>query len=195
MEFLNRFRSYIHVSGVGPISRRYFVMNAFDGAMTILGIVIGTYIAGITEPVIVITAGLSTTLAMGISGFTGTYLVEESERALTLKKLERAMLRKLGGTLIGRSHAFASVWAAFIDGVSPAISAGVALIPFFLAQFGLIPVALSTISSIGITLVVLFLLGMFLGTISKRNLFLNGLKLMAAGLVLTAILFFLKMLG
>ena len=48
MKFLEKLRRYIRISEVAPISRRYFIMNAFDGATTILGIVIGAYVAEIT---------------------------------------------------------------------------------------------------------------------------------------------------
>ena len=49
MTFLEKIRRYIRISGVAPISRRYFIMNAFDGATTVLGIVIGAYAAEITN--------------------------------------------------------------------------------------------------------------------------------------------------
>ncbi|MDH5438502.1 MAG: hypothetical protein OEX76_06340 [Candidatus Bathyarchaeota archaeon] len=49
MKFLEKIRDYIRISGVAPIGRRYFIMNAFDGTTTILGIVIGAYAAEITN--------------------------------------------------------------------------------------------------------------------------------------------------
>lgn len=194
MKFLELLKNYIHISGVGPISRRYFVMNAFDGAMTILGIVLGTYIAGIKEPLIIITAGLSTTLAIGISGFTGTYLVEESERIRSLKELEGFMLKTLKGTLIGKSHKFASFWAAFIGGISPALSSIIALIPYFLAHLGFLSKDITPIFSICTILITIFFLGVFLGSISKRNLLFSGIKLTAVGMVLITILLFLRLI-
>ncbi|MDH5376372.1 MAG: hypothetical protein OEZ21_11250, partial [Candidatus Bathyarchaeota archaeon] len=74
MKFLEKLRRYIRISGVAPISRRYFIMNAFDGATTILGIVIGAYVAEITSEFLVIWSGLGATLAMGLSGFVGAYM-------------------------------------------------------------------------------------------------------------------------
>jgi len=56
-------------------------MNAFDGATTVLGIVIGAYVAGITNEFWVIWSGLGATLAIGLSGFAGAYMTEEAERA------------------------------------------------------------------------------------------------------------------
>ena len=42
---MDRIEEYIKISNVGEISRRYFVMNAFDGALTMLGVIIGAHIA------------------------------------------------------------------------------------------------------------------------------------------------------
>ena len=82
MKFLEKIRRYIRISEIAPISRRYFVMNAFDGATTVLGIVIGAYVAGITNEFWVIWSGLGATLAIGLSGFAGAYMTEEAERAI-----------------------------------------------------------------------------------------------------------------
>src|SRR2546425_573694 len=38
-----RIRDYDEITNVGPIIRRYFVIGAFDGALTVLGIIIGAY--------------------------------------------------------------------------------------------------------------------------------------------------------
>jgi len=62
---LERWKRYHKISEAGDITRRYFVMNAFDGALTMLGVVIGAYVAGILEPIIIITAGIAGSIAMG----------------------------------------------------------------------------------------------------------------------------------
>ncbi len=49
MKPIGKIRRYIKISGFAPIGRRYFIMNAFDGATTILGIMVGTYVAEITN--------------------------------------------------------------------------------------------------------------------------------------------------
>lgn len=43
---LKRWKRYHKISDAGSITRRYFVMNAFDGALTMLGVIIGAYAAG-----------------------------------------------------------------------------------------------------------------------------------------------------
>lgn len=195
MEFLERIRDYIRISGVAPISRRYFVMNAFDGAMTSLGIVVGAYVAsGEPDPILIISAGLGASLAMGLSGFAGAYVTEEAERTRQLDQLEQSMLKDLKQSMIGRASRFASVWAGIVDGTSPALAAVVCLVPFFLSY--LFPAQLSIVLaiqlSVAITLILLFMLGVFLGKISDRNIFLHGMKLLGVGVVLTVVLLVFK---
>ncbi|MGQ9538834.1 MAG: hypothetical protein ACUVTE_04530 [Candidatus Bathycorpusculaceae bacterium] len=67
--FLRKVRVYLHITKASDIARRYFVMNGFDGAMTIFGIVLGSWIAGVSKPEVILLAGLGACLAMGVSGF------------------------------------------------------------------------------------------------------------------------------
>ncbi|MCK5039146.1 MAG: hypothetical protein KAS16_08620, partial [Thermoplasmata archaeon] len=71
-EKLKRWDMYAEISDVGSISRRYFVMNAFDGALTMLGVVIGASMTtDLVDPMFIILAGLSGSFAMCISGISG----------------------------------------------------------------------------------------------------------------------------
>jgi len=58
---------YLHITKASGIARRYFVMNGFDGAMTIFGIVLGSWIAKVTKPEIILLAGFGACLAMGVA--------------------------------------------------------------------------------------------------------------------------------
>ncbi|MFQ5759152.1 MAG: VIT1/CCC1 transporter family protein [Candidatus Bathyarchaeia archaeon] len=190
MKFLEKIRNYIRISRFAPIGRRYFIKNAFDGAMTTLGIVVGAYVAGDPKPFFIISAGLGAALAMGLSGLVGAYVTEEAERTRELESLERSMLKDLEKSVIGKASRFASIYAGIVDGLSPALAAIVCLAPFFLFSI------ISAIQlSIAITLLVLFLLGAFLGKISSRNMLLHGIKLLCVGLVLTLILLVFKSIG
>ncbi|TFG20025.1 MAG: hypothetical protein EU530_04595 [Promethearchaeota archaeon] len=40
---LSRWRSYLRITEMGEIIRRYFVMNAFDGVLTSLGLIISNF--------------------------------------------------------------------------------------------------------------------------------------------------------
>ena len=168
---VKRWKRYSEISGVGAITRRYFVMNAFDGALTMLGVVIGAYIAGILEATPIISAGIAGSIAMGVSGMSGAYMTEKAERTRKMKELEKAMLKDMKNGLHDRSHKFAAVFAAIVDGVSPALAAMVVISPFFLLNFGLITVEVAFYACISLTLLVLLLLGIY------------GLQMLAVGCI------------
>ena len=191
-KIIKKWKRYHEISNVGPITRRYFVMNAFDGATTILGIVIGAYFAEITQESLVIWSGLGATLAMGLSGFVGAYLTEEAERERKLATLERSMLTTLENSIVGKASRFAPLWTGIIDGVSPALASLVCLAPFFISSYGLMSINLAIQISVTVALTIMFLLGMFLGRISRRNMILHGLKMLVVGLIITLVFFALK---
>jgi predicted membrane protein (TIGR00267 family) len=192
MKFLEKIRKYIRISEVAPISRRYFIMNALDGATTILGIVVGAYVAGITNEFWVIWSGLGATLAMGLSGFAGAYMAEEAERARKLNRLEKSMLMELKNSVIGKASRFAPLWTGIVDGVSPALAAVVCLAPFFLSSLGMFSINFAIQLSVATALSIMFLLGVFLGRISNRNMLFHGVKMLFIGLILTLIFLALK---
>ena len=78
-------------------------MNAFDGAMTSLGVVIGSYIINIENPQSVIGVILVSGVAMAVSGFSGTYMTESAERSHSLHALEDAMLIDLEKSEFGKA--------------------------------------------------------------------------------------------
>jgi len=182
-----KWKKYSKISGVGAITRRYFVMNAFDGALTMLGVVIGAYIAGVLESITIISAGLAGSIAMGASGMSGAYMTEKAERTKKIKDLEKAMLTDLKDGIHGKSHRFAAIFAAIVDGVSPAIAAMIVISPFFLSRFGIIHVETAFFGCIGLTLSVLLVLGLYLAKISDESMIKYGIQMLAVG-VITAVL-------
>jgi len=192
LKFLEKIRRYIRISEVAPISRRYFIMNAFDGATTVLGIVIGAYVVEITNEFWVIWSGLGVSIAMGLSGFAGAYMTEEAEREKKLDALEKSMLTELKDSVVGKASRFASLWAGIVDGVSPALTAVVCLTPFFLSSHGLFSINFAIQLSIAMALSIMFLLGVFLGKISNRNVLFHGAKMLFVGLIITLIFLVLK---
>ena len=179
---LQQLREYDDIAEIGEIARRYFAMNAFDGVLTIIGVVMGNYTAGVRSPAIVISTGLSTCMAMGISGLWGAYLTESAERKRSLDILENHTLSDLSGTKIGRASRAAVIIVALVDGLAPFAAALLVLLPFFFSAL-LGEVAISYYLSLGMSLAILFALGAFLGRVSKDSLILSGLKMIGAGLV------------
>ena len=186
---LERWRRYHEISEVGDITRRYFVMNAFDGALTMLGVIIGAYMAGILNPMPIISSGVAGSIAMGTSGFSGAYMTEKAERTKKLKELEKSMLTDMSNGLHYKSYRYATIFAAFVDGISPALAAMLVVSPFFLVRFGFIDVIYAFYSSIILTLISLLILGLYLAKISNESMIKYGLQMLFVGFI-TAILAF-----
>ena len=95
---IEKWRKYSELSDLGIIARRKFFNNAFDGALTCAGIVSGSFIIFLSNPTqsltsaIIIITGLSTALAIGISGLWGAFLSEEAERKKKLSDLKKEMV-------------------------------------------------------------------------------------------------------
>ena len=180
-DYFDDIGTYIRITRAQKILRRYFAMNAFDGAMTSLGVIIGAYISHISDPRAVIGVILVGGIAMAVSGFSGTYMTERAERSRSLNELEDAMLVDLEDTIYGQASRFVSVIAAVVDGSAPFLASIPSVVPFYLAQIGLVPVGLAFFASVGTSLATLFFLGMFLGRVSDSNIIYSGIKMVIAG--------------
>ena len=187
---LQRIREYDNLANIGEIARRYFAMNAFDGVLTIIGVLMGNMTAGVDNPKIVVSTGLATCIAMGVSGLWGAYLTEAAERKRDLGELSRYTLTDLDDTRIGRASRAAVVTVALVDGLSPFLAALIVLVPFFIDSL-FSSITLVYYTSLGIALLTLFSLGIFLGHISRWNLILFGVKTVIAGLISILISFLL----
>jgi len=196
---VNDVREYSRIAGTAEIARRYMAMNAFDGVLTIIGVLMGTYIADVRDTSVVINTGLATSIAMGISGLWGAYLTESAERERELAELERSTLTELRQTKIGRASRWAVITVALVDGLAPFVAALIVMIPLFLEPFlGTIltsinplteSVLVSYVLSLITALLTLFALGAYLGKISERNRLVYGVRTLVAGLVSIALSF------
>ncbi len=178
--FAQKFQRYNQLSNIGEIARRYFAMNAFDGVLTIIGVLMGNFTAGVEDARIVVTTGMTTCIAMGISGLWGAYLTEAAERQRELNELEGFTLTSLRETRLGEASRAAVVIVAAVDGLSPFLAALIVLLPFFFTQ--LFPtIRWVYLSALGLSLLALFGLGVFLGRVSRQNVFVYGLRTVIAG--------------
>jgi len=175
-------RHYHRVAEVGEIARRYFAMNAFDGVLTTLGVIVGGSIAHVHSAHQIISVGLGAAVAMGVSGFYGSYLIERAERDRSLRELEDVTLTSLGDSDIAAASTYATIVIALVDGVSPFIAAMLVLLPFFLVD-----ISAAYPTGVAIAFVELFLLGLFLGRVSRQRLLWSGIKLAMAGLLCVVI--------
>jgi predicted membrane protein (TIGR00267 family) len=179
---LDDVREYERIAGFSKIARRALANNAFDGVLTMIGVLMGNYLGGVRDAGIVIRIGIATAISIGVSGLWGAYLAESAERGRELAELERLSLTDLGETKIGRASRVAVIVVSLVDGLSPFVSSLIVLVPLFFSPL-IGNILLSYALSFAIGLVGLFGLGMFLGHISGRSLVGYGLRTVVAGIV------------
>jgi len=184
-------RELIQIADIGEIARRYFAMNAFDGILTIIGVLMGNYTAGVRQASVVVTTGLATCTAMGVSGLWGAYLTESAERQRKLDVLEQQTLSDLSTSKIGRAAKLAPVIVALVDGIAPFAGALLVLAPFFLNRM-FADITTAYYVSLGVAMVTLFALGAFLGRVGKTSLILSGVKMIGAGVTAIVLAYLLE---
>lgn len=72
------------LSDAGPITRRYLVIGVFDGALTVLGIILGAYLVHGGSETAAVSAVIGTSaggiIALGISSAWGAYEINTWNR-------------------------------------------------------------------------------------------------------------------
>jgi len=158
-------------------------MNAFDGAVTTLGIVMGFFIADVSDARVVLLTVFATAFALFISGFWSAYITEKAERIRDIIELEKKLLHTLKNSRMAKATKLIALEAAIVNGFSSALVALFIIIPFFLAQNSFIPLLLAFYLSISLALFVLAFLGAFLAALSHQSKLILATKMLFAGLL------------
>ncbi len=183
---------YWKMTDLSSLTRRYIVIGAFDGALTIVAIVMyalaGALTGGFVDVRTILVAGVGGCIGLAISSGWGAYEAERVERKREIEELEAQMHRSMDGCMLDRAVRFATYWASFIHGISPLPAGLLPLLPliFFWHDF-----FFAAIFSVSITMIFLFVLGIWMGRIAKTNMITGGLRMIFAGLITAAILFLL----
>lgn len=188
----NRFkRIIIHIKRAESIARRYFITNGFDGALTLLGLMVGFSSKENVDLSIAITACLGASIALFMSGISSAYLSEKAERKKELQDLEAALLSDLSESDYGKAIHYVPIFVALVNGFSPLVISLLIISPLWLAQAGM-PLPLSPfVTAIILAMTLIFLLGTMLGKLSKEFWLWTGLRtLTIAGLTAFIISFF-----
>jgi predicted membrane protein (TIGR00267 family) len=177
-----RLRALLQVSRSEEIMRRYFVVNGFDGALAMLGLVTGFYVSERVDITVVLTSCLATALALGMSGIASAYISEAAERRRTLAELEEAMVASLEES----HHARAATWipwlVALVNGLAPFSIALLIMVPLWLAKRGVALPLEPLLLAILTALAIIFLLGVFLGRVGGTFWLWSGLQSLAVAL-------------
>lgn len=189
MSALKQIRTLLEISKSEEIMRRYFVVNGFDGALTMLGLIMGFYISDRIDLAIVITSCLAAGLALGMSGISSAYISEAAERRRKLLDLEKAMVTSLDES----HHARAATWipwlVALVNGIAPLLIALIIISPLWLAHLGLIPMHEPLLIAMLVAMLIIFLLGVFLGRIGGTFWLWSGLQSLGVASVTIAMIY------
>jgi predicted membrane protein (TIGR00267 family) len=182
LKFVNvaELAEYRRIAEVDEIGRRVIANNGFDGVLTMIGVLMGSWVAGVRDPRIVISTGLATCMAMGISGAWGSYVAETAERKHAMQDLGQAMLRDMSNSKQARASRFAIMVITALDGLSPLLAGLMVLLPFLFGDlWG--DITYSYIGGLAMASVVLFGLGAFLATVARDNIIRAGMRMIVAG--------------
>lgn len=176
----------LELSRYHAIGRRYFVVNGFDGALTMLGILLGFYQSQEISNLVILSACLGAAIALGVSGISSAYISESAERKKELKELESAMVSNLDESAHAQAARLTPTIIALINGLSPFLLSLLIMLPLWLdgqaALLGLElldPIELSML----IAIVLIFFLGVFLGKISGQHWLASGLRTLLIALI------------
>ena len=189
MRLLEQARFLLRITRTHGIVRRYFVVNGFDGALTMLGLITGFLASPPADLSVIIGACLGAAIALGVSGVSSAYVSESAERRRALEDLQDAMVRDLGGSFHGDAARWVPLLIALVNGAAPLLISLLILVPLWLARAG-VPLPWSPLYlSILVALLLIFLLGVFLGRIARVSWWSSGLKtllvaLATAGLIM-----------
>lgn len=184
-------RLVLHIGRAHGIARRYFVTNGFDGALTMLALMVGFHTTGNVPFAVAITACFSAAVALCISGLSSAYLSETAERKKELQDLERALLSDLSKSDYGKASFLTPIFVAIINGLSPLGISLIIITPVWFADRGIQFPFPPFLLAISIALFIIFLLGVMLGRLSNEFFLWAGLRTLAiAGLTMMVIFIF-----
>ena len=192
IRWLKRLVFLLSITESRGIARRYFVVNGFDGALTMLGLLTGFYASGGVTPTVAVSACLGAALALAASGVSGAYLSEAAERRKALRELEAAMVARLHDSAHGEAARQVPLLIALVNGLAPLLTSLLITLPLWLADAQFALPADPLVMAIGIALGVIFLLGAFLGRISHTFWLSSGLRAVSIALATGALILVIR---
>ena len=156
--------------------RRYFVVNGFDGALTMLGLITGFKLGAEVDIGVVVGACVGATIALGVSGVSSAYLSESAERRRMLSELEHAMVSDLSSSAHASAARVVPLFIALANGAAPVFISLLIITPLWLSRAGVgLPLAPLT-AAIATAFVCIFSLGAFLGRVGGTSWVRSGIK-------------------
>jgi predicted membrane protein (TIGR00267 family) len=182
----DRLRRLLADGEVRSISRRYFISNGFDGALTSVGVVVGSFLSGVSDGATVVTVGLGAAVGLGTSGVWSVWEIERAEKQAEIIALEESMLVDLDDTEIQRRARGARLVNAVMSGLGPLLGILLPLAPF-LAEGTVLSMLEATVAGVAVAVALLFAFGAYMGSISKQRWYVAGVRMGMAGVVVALI--------
>jgi predicted membrane protein (TIGR00267 family) len=172
----------LHITRTHDIVRRYFVVNGFDGALAMLGLIIGFLVSGPASLNVIINACLGGAIALGMSGFSSAYVSEAAERKLALGQLEEAMVSDLQESAHGDAARWVPLFIALVNGAAPLFFSLLIISPLWLSNAGIALPLPPLYMAIIVALLLIFLLGVFIGHIAEISWLRSGIQTLLVAL-------------
>lgn len=192
MNLLRQLSFLLRITRSQDIMRRYFVVNGFDGALAMLGLIIGFIISAPDNIPVIINVCLGAAIALSMSGVSSAYISEEAERKRALEKLQDAMASDLQESAHGKAARRVPLVVALVNGSAPLGISLLILLPLWLAQHGVALPISPLYAAIAVALLLIFLLGVFLGRIAGVSWLRSGFKTLLVALITAAIIYLLE---
>jgi len=183
MNPLHQIKFLLRITSTHDIARRYFVVNGFDGALTMLGIIMGFYISEPANLIVIINACMGAAIALGVSGVSSAYVSEQAERRRALSELEDAMVTSLDDGAHAQAARWVPVFIGLVNGLAPLLISILIILPLWLTNAGFELFVSPIYSSILIAVSLIFLLGVFLGRISNVSWIRSGVQTLLIALM------------
>ncbi len=167
---------------------RYIIRGFVDGLLSTLGVVIGASTAlgtgsELEASRIIIAAGIGGGVANGISNILGAFMGEKVAAHKRFEKIEKAMLKKeaLRGTKVDEKTKNRVISSGIADGLATIGGSIIPVLPFILIPVLLFSAFTALYIAISASILIFFVLGIYIGKISKENIILSGAKMAAFG--------------
>ncbi len=171
------FELYCEMTDIVSVSRRYFVIGFFDGVLTVLGMIMGAHLTGEASARLIISAGVATALALGVSSAWGAFEAERIEQKIMKNRKEKALLVNERECMMDRAHRFAAYVSSIIHGIAPIVAAVLPLLPYVF-----LPEDDAFVAAMVVGFASLFIIGSIMGRIARFNILVSGFRMLLAGI-------------
>lgn len=186
---IGQIKFLLGITRTHDIVRRYFVVNGFDGALTMLGLIIGFIVSESDDLPVIFNVCLGAAIALGMSGLSSAYISESAERKRALGKLEQAMISDLGDSAHGDASRWVPLLIGLVNGLAPLVISFLILMPIVLSISGVTLPLSPLYAAIIIALFLIFLLGVFLGRIADISWLRSGIQTLLVAVVTAALIY------